>query len=295
MIDSKYIGKIIYWTRIVSLLGVFGSTIIVLSISVGGDTVNEEDILRRGIALMLVSFALMLFNIIFSMFIRRDPAVKDDKNSVDKENLKESNTVNREKTGISIESANAKSNIQDVLVKETLLICNQSISRIREEIQRLSIKSYFYVSLGVGITFAALLALYKMIGDVVFLEEPEVEFEWIRFVQSLIPRLSLAIFIELFAFYFLRLHKLSIFTIKYYQDELTGIEARRTALIVALYEKNENMINQCIKALLSVDRNMIIKEGDSTIELEKMKIEHNAIIKFLKITKGVLPWAKNNE
>jgi len=55
---------------------------------------------------------------------------------------------------------------------------------------------------------------------------------WI-FLEHFLPRVSLVILVEVFAYFFLRLYKESLDDIKYFQTEITRVEMKTLALTVA--------------------------------------------------------------
>ena len=83
------------------------------------------------------------------------------------------------------------------------------------------------------------------------------------------------LFIELLAFFFLRLYKQNHNDIKYFQNELANIDSKLIALNFSLRSENHKVFSYVLRQLAKTDRNHIIKSGESTIELERMKIERN--------------------
>jgi hypothetical protein len=89
-----------------------------------------------------------------------------------------------------------------------------------------------------------------------------------------IPRLSVIVFAELFAYFFLRLYKSGLADIKYYQNELTNVELKISALKAALAVKDNELLKIVIGELAKVERNFILKKNETTVEIEKIKTEH---------------------
>jgi len=89
-----------------------------------------------------------------------------------------------------------------------------------------------------------------------------------------IPRLSVIVFAELFAYFFLRLYKSGLADIKYYQNELTNVELKISALKVALAAKDNELLKIVIGELAKVERNFILKKNETTVEIEKVKTEN---------------------
>jgi hypothetical protein len=92
-----------------------------------------------------------------------------------------------------------------------------------------------------------------------------------RIVAHYVPRLSLIVFAELFAYFFLKLYKEGLADIKYYQNELSNIDLRLTALKAALTTRDNEILKIVIGELAKTERNFVLKSGESTVELEKYK------------------------
>lgn len=97
---------------------------------------------------------------------------------------------------------------------------------------------------------------------------------WAQFVGQFVPRLSLAFVIELFAYFFLRLYRQSLGEIKYFQNELTNIEARWIASVLAAESSTPATMSKVIRSLFSMERNFVLQKGQSTVELVR---EHQAM------------------
>ncbi len=110
-------------------------------------------------------------------------------------------------------------------------------------------------------------------------------------VAYYLPRLSFIVFIEVFAYFFLRLYKGNIDDVKYYQNELTNVEAKVLALRSALVAGNPALIRNVAETLAKTERNNILRKGKSTLELERAKLDNtqtgNSIAKVLEMFKAV--------
>lgn len=111
---------------------------------------------------------------------------------------------------------------------------------------------------------------------------------WLDFAYVAIPKFGLALFIELVALSFYKTYKSNLDNIKYYQNELTSIESRRIALYAAIMKDNDDNIKSCVDTLLKIDRNFKLSDGESTIELEKLKLDYSYLSKVIKSIKGVI-------
>lgn len=97
--------------------------------------------------------------------------------------------------------------------------------------------------------------------------------QWERFLIHTIPRLSIVVFIEFFSFFFLNMYKRNNDEIKYFNNEKTNIESKILALKISVLYGDKNDIKSSIQSLNNVDRNSFLKKGESTIEIEKLKLE----------------------
>jgi len=109
-----------------------------------------------------------------------------------------------------------------------------------------------------------------------------------NFLWFYIPRATIAIFIEIFSFFFLRLYRNSLEDIKYFQNELTNVDLRFAALESSLYIGKTEILKEVVVNMSSTDRNFILKKGESTVGLEKLKAENKSLNDLLMSAKDIL-------
>lgn len=63
----------------------------------------------------------------------------------------------------------------------------------------------------------------------------------------------------------------------YYQNELTSLELRMLALEIAALLPSSESVQQILQDLSKTDRNFVLKAGESTVELEKIRVEQQNI------------------
>lgn len=101
------------------------------------------------------------------------------------------------------------------------------------------------------------------------------------------PRIALAVAVEVVAFFFLRLYKYSISDIKYYQNELTNIELKALAVVIQSGHKNAEM-KDVAASLISTERNFIIKKDERTIDILHEEVRATAEDSLVdKITEAI--------
>lgn len=157
-----------------------------------------------------------------------------------------------------------------------------SEERINNEIKNLKRRATVNLSWGVVLSSAALLFFFFLIYN----EEigKNLEQVFLHFV----PRLGLVVFVELLAYFFLRLYKTSLVSIQYYHNELTNIETKKIAAIVAIKHCDEAKIWQTVESLLKVERNVLLKGKETTIQMEMLKMQNEYDNKMINSMKSML-------
>lgn len=157
-----------------------------------------------------------------------------------------------------------------------------SEERINNEIKNLKRRATVNLSWGVVLSSAALLFFFFLIYN----EEigKNLEQVFLHFV----PRLGLVVFVELLAYFFLRLYKTSLVSIQYYHNELTNIETKKIAAIVAVKHCDEAKIWQTVECLLKVERNVLLKGKETTIQMEMLKMQNEYDNNMINSMKSML-------
>ena len=94
-------------------------------------------------------------------------------------------------------------------------------------------------------------------------------FDLSQFLITFLPRLSVVVLIETFAYFFLRMYKYNLNEIKYFQNEATGIEHRLHSLNVAIQTDDKETLKIILLLFCEIDKN---KEAQQIIN------EHIAIV-----------------
>jgi hypothetical protein len=143
--------------------------------------------------------------------------------------------------------------IQINLIRDNL--ADTSI-RLGKEIAESSRRSS--VNLAIGIATTALAA--GILAYIAFETKPIFESITILLAHY-IPRITTIIFVEVFAFFFLRLYKTGLQEIKYFQNELTNIELQAIAIEASLLQKYNKSMEAIIQQLMKTERNPINQIG----------------------------------
>lgn len=162
-------------------------------------------------------------------------------------------------------------------------ICKSIVTRLDKETSALSRRANLNLVLGILTTITGFWILYGYVSHIAAHESSP----WIL-TTNFLPRLSLVIFIELFAYFFLKLYKSNLLEIKYFQNELTNIESKHLSLRTALVHNDSKAISSVIKSLSDTERNYILTKGQSTVELERKKIDKETVSGFTNALSQIL-------
>jgi hypothetical protein len=161
-----------------------------------------------------------------------------------------------------------------------------SKQRLSRELSNLGRRGNLNLTLGVGTTVVGLALLgWAVFSEVAGSLGPD---PWTALAVHFVPRLSLVILIELFAYFFLSLYKTTLGEIKYFQNELTNVEAKQIALRTALDNEDKTTLTAAVNALSATERNHILNKDQTTVELEKAKIDRQGMGDVLKSLTEVL-------
>jgi hypothetical protein len=148
---------------------------------------------------------------------------------------------------------------------------SESEFRLRGQLDTLGRSSITNLLIGIFTTgIAGIILLY-----VAFETKPAVE-NITQLLTHYIPRVTTIIFIEVFAFFFLRLYRTTLQEIKYFQNELTNIELQRVAIEASLIQRHNKPMEGIIEQLIKTERN------SSKSNLETTAEENNLSIKDVK-------------
>lgn len=158
--------------------------------------------------------------------------------------------------------------------------------RLTGELKDLTKRGNLNLTIGILTTLGAISALFW--GLIATQPNPQ-ETHAVGLLRHYLPRLSFAIFIEVFSFFFLRLYKNSLEDIKYYHNELTNLDSRLLALEIAVSTQQSDALTPILLGLLSTDRNFVLKSGASTVELEKVKTEQQYLRSLIDTVSKKIP------
>ena len=144
---------------------------------------------------------------------------------------------------------------------------NGAIERLWSELAAQSRRSNLNLVIGVMTTIIA-------VGFLIYMEfgpRPKLA-SWQDIAQHYIPKLSIVIFIEVFAFFFLRLYKSTLEELKSYHDDLTRITIQRVAVEAAWVTKDAGAKMALTKSLLTITKENKPENSPSASKGEEIKV-----------------------
>lgn len=116
------------------------------------------------------------------------------------------------------------------------------IERLSREIESLSRRANLNLVIGVLTTCVAVgLLVYLVLGSTS--EHATV----LSLMSEYLPRVTVALFIEAFAFFFLRLYKSNLEEIKYYQEKISTISHEQTVYEIVLHSQDQDILSNYVK------------------------------------------------
>ena len=161
------------------------------------------------------------------------------------------------------------------------------VARLETEIRALMRRGNLNLVLGTVTTTGAVAVLaYIALTATVTVEN------WRAVLPTYALRLSLVVFVEVFAFFFLRLYRASLHDIKYFQNEITNIQSRFLALEFSVLSSDGAAANKVIDELARTERNFVLSKGQTTLEIERVRLESRLTRDALSQIKNLVPWDK---
>ncbi len=179
------------------------------------------------------------------------PTEQERKSILDatKESLQEQMSEETLKQFELLYSANALATHNRKALAARFMMCR---NRLEREVSSLNRRGNVNLTLGFIATCLALGVLAWISFQLPSLSD---ELNWGDLVTRYLPRVTLAIFIQVFAFFFLRLHKSTLTETKYFQNEITNLDMYGISLEAATHIADDNLTKELCVIFAKIDRN----------------------------------------
>jgi hypothetical protein len=152
-----------------------------------------------------------------------------------------------------------------------------SIARLRDELGALARRGNLNLSLGVAVAVGGLAVL----GHFAF-AAGNGDLPPAAAVSVFLPRLSLVLFIEVFAWFFLQTYRSTLAEIRYFQNELTNLESKAIALEASALAGTTAGLEAVIALIAATERNRVLERDQTTVELEGAKLSDERVSELLR-------------
>lgn len=148
-----------------------------------------------------------------------------------------------------LKKTQTESSVPNTHIAETRRIFKETFERLIEEIATLRRRGYVNLVIGVVTTAGAIGWLIYMVvkAPPTFNDIPNV-------LAHYIPRVTTVVFIEVFAFFFLRLYRNGLVEVRYYQDQLTHLSKLEAAFEASLATNDSETKKQVINHIASTGK-----------------------------------------
>lgn len=163
---------------------------------------------------------------------------------------------------------------------------NNMTRRLSTEVDDLAKRGNLNLFLGIMTTLIGLSALAYSVFYSPETRAPE------ELLVYFIPRVSLVLLIEIFAYFFLRLYKQSLSEIKYFQNEITNVESKQLAVSIMSGNQSSELMSRVVESLSSTERNFVLNKDQTTVELERERLSNSANADVLNTLKEALAGKK---
>ncbi|RSM24194.1 hypothetical protein C5B78_17230 [Aeromonas salmonicida] len=187
------------------------------------------------------------------------------------------------------ESASEKS------IARLIKLSEHITTRLKHEIELLTKRGNLYISIGSVITIAGGIVLYLTVKDFVqsYVNLTNSNDSINKHdILSITARISIIIFIEIFAYYYLKLYKNIMDNVKFYQNEISNMDLKLLALHAVEINENHEALKSITDELAKTERNFVISKGQTTIDIEKSKHEQSILYKSIDKISNLIKLSK---
>lgn len=153
--------------------------------------------------------------------------------------------------------------------------------RLERELASLERRGTVNLAIGSVTTAVAVVLLYQAATT------PPQNTDLMALVTFYVPRVTLAIFVEVFSFFFLRLYRTGLMDLKYFHGELLTLDLRIAALETAISNNDQESLRHVVSSLVDTDRTKQLGTGSTPQSQSGIdeKLVLNVVEAALKLSK----------
>jgi hypothetical protein len=153
--------------------------------------------------------------------------------------------------------------------------------RLERELASIERRGTVNLAIGSVTTAVAVVLLYQAATT------PPQNTDLMALVTFYVPRVTLAIFVEVFSFFFLRLYRTGLVDLKYFHGELLTLDLRIAALETAISNNDQESLRHVVSSLVDTDRTKQLGTGSAPQSQSSIdeKLVLNVVEAALKLAK----------
>jgi hypothetical protein len=171
---------------------------------------------------------------------------------------------------------------------QQLKLVSATFKRLQQETTAVERRARLNLIMGTMFSITGLIALLAFF---LLLGTPDAE-SWDKTAIRYLPKLSFVLILEIFAYFFLGLYRHGVYEIKYYQNELTNVEIWSAAFVNSILNADKTAIKEMGRKLLTIERNFVLKKGESTVIGRQAADDNKGVQADLGILSDLLRKAK---
>ena len=152
--------------------------------------------------------------------------------------------------------------------------------RLGREVQDQAKRGNLNLILGILTTLIGLMVLGYSVFNAPVANETQV------ILAYFVPRVSLVMLIEVFAYFFLKLYKQSLSEIKYFQNEITNVESSHLAIQFAK-DPDTSLQLKIVEELMQTERNFLMSKDQTTIDIERERLSRSTYSELINAIKDI--------
>jgi len=156
----------------------------------------------------------------------------------------------------------------DTVIRVSTLSKYRLIGEIEDLANRANVNLYIGIVFSViGIVIIGVSAFQDSVS-VTAPSKSGVSLDTVSLIRAYGMKIAVGVFLQIIAFFFLRLYRSSLVDIKYYQNELTNLEGKHQAVVLASTSDDPELLHTVVVNLGNTERNRILDKGQGSIGLE---------------------------
>ena len=155
-------------------------------------------------------------------------------------------------------------------ITSALGYANAMDEKFQAQIARLSFQQYMSLVIGMCFTIGGAIVLAVLLFDP---KEGSSDLSAANLITGYVSRIVTVVFLEIFAFFFLKNYRSIFSEIKYYQHERNVLQGKVVALRIAIaHHKGEGLIEKAFESFLNFGKEQVLSKEATTEALEREKL-----------------------